>query len=315
MAEKKTGAIILAAGKSGSADGPGPMRKVGRTTMIQKEIDTLRQAGIRPIVVITGYQADILEHHIAHRGAVFVRNKNYEKSQMFDSVCLGLKYMQKKVDRVLLFPADIPMVSAGTILRMKAEPGAITVPVCDGRPGHPVMLDKSVFAAILAYRGDRGLRGAMDSCGAGISLIELDDQGVVMDANTEQDYEMILQYEKENRDQVDLAFDVQVNLNKFSRCFDGELACFLEAVEEIGSMLGACQLREISYSKGWKMVKNAEDQLGIEFLVRQAGGSKGGVSFLTGEGKAFLRKYRELEERLEQYAERAFQDIFGDGGV
>ena len=67
MAEKKTGAIILAAGKSDSADGPGPMRKVGRTTMIQKEIDTLRQAGIRPIVVITGYQADILEHHIAHR--------------------------------------------------------------------------------------------------------------------------------------------------------------------------------------------------------------------------------------------------------
>lgn len=64
--------------------------------MIQKEIDTLRQAGIRPIVVITGYQADILEHHIAHRGAVFVRNKNYEKSQMFDSVCLGLKYMQKR---------------------------------------------------------------------------------------------------------------------------------------------------------------------------------------------------------------------------
>ena len=44
MAEKKTGAIILAAGKSDSADGPGPMRKGGRTTMIQKEIDTLRQA-------------------------------------------------------------------------------------------------------------------------------------------------------------------------------------------------------------------------------------------------------------------------------
>ena len=48
MAEKKTGAIILAAGKSDSADGPGPMRKVGRTTMIQKEIDTLR-GGIKPV--------------------------------------------------------------------------------------------------------------------------------------------------------------------------------------------------------------------------------------------------------------------------
>ncbi len=112
-----------------------------------------------------------------------------------------------------------------------------------------------MFAAILAYRGDRGLRGAMDSCGAGISLIELDDQGVVMDANTEQDYKMILQYEKENRDQVDLAFDVQVNLNKFSRCFDGELARFLEAVEETGSMLGAASSGRFPTAKVGKWSK------------------------------------------------------------
>ena len=73
-------------------------------------------------------------------------------------------------------------------------------------------------------------------------LARLDDQGVVMDANTEQDYKMILQYEKENRDQVDLAFDVQVNLNKFSRCFDGELARFLTRVT--GTPLAATEFDE-----------------------------------------------------------------------
>ncbi|MFQ8843121.1 MAG: hypothetical protein ACLR8P_21860 [Clostridium fessum] len=37
-----------------------------------EEIDTIRQAGISPIVVVTGYQADVLERHISHRGAVCI---------------------------------------------------------------------------------------------------------------------------------------------------------------------------------------------------------------------------------------------------
>ena len=96
MTEKRTGAIILAAGKSDSIEELKPMMKLGKTTMIQKVIDTLRQAGVTPIVVVTGYQAEELERHIAHRGAVCVRNKKYETSQMFDSICLGLKRIGKK---------------------------------------------------------------------------------------------------------------------------------------------------------------------------------------------------------------------------
>lgn len=278
--------------------------------MIQKEIDTLRRAGITPIVVVTGYQADILEKHIAHRGAVFVRNKQYETSQMFDSVCLGLSALQGKADRALLFPADIPSVSPATLMRMKSETGMITVPVHGGRAGHPVMLDAAVFGAIMSYRGNQGLKGAMNSCGAGITMIEIEDQGVVMDANTVQDYEQILQYEKENRDQVDLSFELQAVFSKFSPCFDVNTARFLEAVEETGSMLGACQLREVSYSKAWKMVKNAEDQLGIPFLIRQAGGSGGGASRLTGEGRKFLEKYRTFADQVDSYAQGVFEEIF-----
>ena len=119
MAEKRTGAVILAAGRSAHMEGLKPMMKLGQSTMIQKEIDTLRRAGITPIVVVTGYQAEELERHIAHRGAVCVRNKKYETSQMFDSICLGLKRIGKKTDQVLLFPADVPLVSTDTIMRMK----------------------------------------------------------------------------------------------------------------------------------------------------------------------------------------------------
>lgn len=135
MTERRTGAIILAAGRSAHMEELKPMLRVGQTTMIQKEIDTLRQAGITPIVVVTGYQAETLERHIAHRGAVCIRNKRYETSQMYGSICMGLRYIQKKVDRVLLFPSDLPLVSVETITSMSEASGSIAVPVFEGKRG------------------------------------------------------------------------------------------------------------------------------------------------------------------------------------
>ncbi len=312
MAEKRVGAIILAAGRSDHMEELRPMLRLGQTTMIQKEIDTLRRAGITPIVVVTGYQAEELERHLSHRGVICVRNKRYETSQMFGSLCMGLRQIQKKVDRVLLFPADLPLASVSTVERMAEAPGAMAVPVFQGRAGHPVMLDRQAFSYLLGYRGEQGLRGAMKEWDGEIAQVELDDPGILLDTNTQADYESLLDYEKNSRGQVALACRAQVVLGRESDCFQEETAAFLEAVEEAGSMLGACQLRGISYSKGWKMVKLAEEQLGIPFLARQPGGSKGGFSSLTPEGKKFLARYRRLEKLVRQAADTAFAQVFGE---
>lgn len=310
MAEKGTGAVILAAGKSEYMEELRPLMKVGRTTMIQREIDTLRQAGISPIVVVTGYQAEALEKHIAHRGAVFVRNKRYQTSQMFGSICQGLRYIQKKADRVLLFPSDIPLVSADTIFKMKEAKGSIAIPVYEGKRGHPVMLAQSVIPAILGYKGEMGLRGAIEACGVPAELVRLCDRGVVMDTNTAGDYKEILKYEEDSRKKQELSCMISVRLKKETECFSQDTAGFLEAIRENGSMLGACQAKGISYSKGWKMVKQAEDELGIRFITRQAGGSRGGSSTLTEEGAGFLDRFCALEEQIARDAENAFSGLF-----
>ena len=85
---------------------------------------------------------------------------------------------------------------------------------------------------------------------------------------------------------------------------------FLILVDQSNSMQTACKEMEMSYSKGWKMLKIAEAQLGIQFLERQTGGSKGGFSVLTPEGKAFLEKFRRMEAAVQAAAEAAFEKIF-----
>lgn len=310
MSEKRTGAIILAAGKSEELEGLKPLRKMGQTTMIQKGIDTLRQAGITPIVVVTGYQAEELERHIAHRGAVCVRNKKYENSQMFDSVCLGLKKIGKKTDQVLLCPVDIPLISPDTLIRIKETNAGIVIPVYQGKTGHPVLLGKEIFPAIMNYEGDRGLRGAIEACGEEIVHLELEDPCILMNTNTEADYADLLQYEEDSRKRIPLTFSIQAKLCRPAECFDECTASFLTAVEEQGSMFSACQSEGISYSKAWKMVKQAEEQLGIVFLERQTGGSKGGSSTLTEEGRRFIERYRLWMEKVQEAAGLLFEEVF-----
>ncbi len=88
--------------------------------------------GDPPIVVVTGYQADVLERHISHRGAVCIRNKRYETSQMYGSICMGLRHIQKKPIGAVV-PADVPMITADTIEKMAQAPGSMAVPVCQGK--------------------------------------------------------------------------------------------------------------------------------------------------------------------------------------
>ena len=49
-------------------------------------VATFHQAGIRKIVMVTGYNAVVLERHLSGSGVIFLRNEAYETTQMFDSV-------------------------------------------------------------------------------------------------------------------------------------------------------------------------------------------------------------------------------------
>ena len=68
----------------------------------------------------------------------------------------------------------------------------------------------------------------------------------------------------------------------------------------------------LSYSKGSRMIKNAEKKLGFRLLERWTGGSGGGGSRVTPEGLDLLDKYRELVRRVREETEIIFADIFND---
>ena len=99
----QTGALIVAAGKSSRMGDFKPMLQLGSISIAQRVINNFRQAGISKIVVVTGYNADALERHLASNHVIFLRNEDYETTHMFDSVRIGLEYLKDKVDNGTLY--------------------------------------------------------------------------------------------------------------------------------------------------------------------------------------------------------------------
>ena len=109
-----------------------------------------------------------------------------------------------------------------------------------------------------------------------------------------------------------LGASVQVRLAKEGIFFGPGKARLMEYIEKTGSMQEACLEMGLSYSKGARMIKSAEKQLGFKLLERRIGGSGGGGSRLTDEGMDLLKKYRQLTLRVQKDADRAFEEIFGN---
>lgn len=304
----KTGAIILAA-KRGKQDSTFlPLLELDHVSVIRRVILALKRAGISPITVITGEEADQVEKEISGLQTICLYSPEYETLSMFDQICTGLNYMEDLCDSVFILPAKYPILLSETLGRMLSQSAPCVRPVFEGHRGHPILLRKELFPEILTYTGENGLRGALrqPSVVSRTAEVEVSDSGIILSADT-------MDSDAKHRSRTETLPIYAIG--EFQLCqqtpfFTSETARFLMLIEHTGSMQTACRHMQISYSKGWKTMKAVETHLGFPLLHTRTGGGGGGSSSLTKEGKAFLQNYLLAEEQLSAYASELFQKIF-----
>lgn len=298
----KTGAVIVAAGMSSRINSFKPMLKIGSITMIHRIIQTFEQAGVRPIVLITGNNADLLEKHVSGKNVICLRNNNYEQTEMFDSAKIGLSYLADKCDQILFTPTDIPLFTKTTIEKLMNSKAELASPVFQGRKGHPLLINTSLLTDIFKYKGNRGLNGAIHETGYERQLVEVEDRGILFDADKEEDYKELLEYHNK---QI-LHPQIQIKLVKEKDFLGEREAMLLKLIYYTNSVKYACQQLNISYSKAWSIINLMEEQVGYAVVNRQPGGINGGYTTLTEEGRQLLDKYIKFETE----AKLAIQKIF-----
>lgn len=309
-----TGAVICAAGLSSRMRSFKPMLYIGSQSMIRQIVEHFQAAGVSPIVVVTGYKASALKQHLDGTGVLLVHNARYASTHMYDSLLLGAKALEGLCDRFFFTPADIPLFHPHTLkILLDSGPGPAFIPTCQGKSGHPVLIDSACIPYLKQYQGQGGLRGALSGLPIPPERVEVGDEGILFDADNENDYYTMLKKERELSGKGRLRFELGLQMTVTEPFFSASSAQLLELIEQTGSIQTASSCMHISYTTAWKTVNHIEQQLGFAILERTAGGSDGGGSRLTGQGQRFLAAYQVFQSRVQTAGEEIFNELFMAG--
>lgn len=156
--------------------------------LVARVADAALEAGLDPVVVVTGHEAGAIRQALAGRAVAFVHNADFAQG-MAGSLRTGLTALPAMIDGVLICLADMPDITAAHLKRIAAafDPAGDTpvcVPVRDGRRGNPVLLGRKVFPQIAALAGDVGARRLIADHPEWVREVAMDDDAIFADLDT-----------------------------------------------------------------------------------------------------------------------------------
>lgn len=187
---KDVAAIVLAAGRSRRMGKFKPLLPFGSQTVIESCVSNLRAAGVAGIVVVLGHRGEDVREQLKPASVVCATNPNPD-SEMSTSIALGVGALTDSARAVLITPADHPAIHPETIrlLIEKWRGGAKLVqPECEGKGGHPVLIDLSYRDELVRLDADAGLRGFFAKHRAEVLRLPVDSPFVARDMDTWEDY-------------------------------------------------------------------------------------------------------------------------------
>jgi len=183
-------AIVLAAGRSRRM---APHNKLLVTdkngkAMIARVVDNVLSSNARPILVVTGHQAEQVEHALGGRPVRYVHAPDYAEG-LSASLKAGIAGAPPECSAAIVCLGDMPLVTGRMIDRMLSmydphEGRLIVLPTFRGKQGNPMIWDRRFFEEILQISGDSGARFLVGKHAEVVCEVEMADDAVLRDFDT-----------------------------------------------------------------------------------------------------------------------------------
>ena len=187
----RVSALVLAAGRSTRM---GPVNKLlaplGGRAMVRAVVDELAGSSVRPVVVVTGHEAERVKEALAGAGARLVHNPEYRQG-LSGSIRAGLAALPESAEAAVICLGDMPLVTSAHVDRLvaafdPAEGREICVPVFEGKRGNPVLFARRFFDEIAGVRGDVGARHLIGEYEEYVCEVAMGDRAVLVDVDSPQ---------------------------------------------------------------------------------------------------------------------------------
>ncbi len=180
-------AIVLAAGRSTRMGRPKPIVRIGERPLLAHTLSSLRRSRAGQVVVVLGYEAELVRREVPLVGTTVVLNPDYETG-MSTSIQTGIRAADPSADGFLIVLADQPFVSSTTIDslldRWTPTGPKILIPTYHGVRGNPVLLDQSLSSEVQTLSGDIGCRAIFDDHPDETVEVPVEDPGILFDLDT-----------------------------------------------------------------------------------------------------------------------------------
>ncbi|MFH1821333.1 MAG: nucleotidyltransferase family protein [Methanobacteriota archaeon] len=172
------GAVILGAGESRRMGTQKLLLDINGKLMIERVIESFREIADE-IVVVLGHKPEVLVPVLDKLSVKWTVNLNYLNG-MVTSFKEGLKKVEGS-DAVFMALGDQPIVKRDFLYEAieSWKGGAkIVCPIVNGKKGHPVLFDHSLFKEILALGKDQYVRDVIHGHKDDLHLIDSGDWAI-----------------------------------------------------------------------------------------------------------------------------------------
>ncbi len=203
--------IILAGGGSSRFGQPKPLLDWHSKPFIRAVAEKALSAGLSPVVVVTGANAEQVEIAVNDLPVLIVHNKDWQSGQS-SSIRAGLRSLpppplrnafpkskgfgdgQEGVGAAIFLLADQPQITP-TVIRALSEEHARTLapiiaPLVDGQRANPVLFDRVTFPDLMSLSGDVGGRAVFSK--HIITYLPWHDSGLLGDIDTPEEYRKLV---------------------------------------------------------------------------------------------------------------------------
>ncbi len=187
--------VVLAAGGSTRLGRSKPLLDWHGEPFVRVVAATALSAGLQPVVVVTGSQADEVSGALDGMPLQIVHNAAWETGQA-SSIRAGLQALPDNIGAAIFLLADQPQIGSDVITALLSQHAAsldaIVAPlVMMERRGNPVLFDRTTFPALLALEGDVGGRALFSKYH--VQYVPWYDERLLLDVDTEEDYRRLLE--------------------------------------------------------------------------------------------------------------------------